>query len=84
MCRHGDRFGSVLERHGGGLVGISAAALEENDYRRLLDGGLCWSVLWQETYDKHRYAMLHSRPGKRILHTAWIPVNECSRPVVNW
>jgi len=62
MCRHVERLGSVLERHGGGVVGISAEALEENDYRRLVDAGLGWSVLWQETYDKDRYAMLH--PGK--------------------
>jgi 2-iminoacetate synthase len=62
MCRHVERLRNVLERHGGGLVGISAESLEENDYRRLVDAGLCWSVLWQETYDRDRYAMLH--PGK--------------------
>ena len=62
MCRHVERLRRVLERHGGGLVGISAESLEESDYRRLVDAGLCWSVLWQETYDKARYAMLH--PGR--------------------
>jgi len=62
MCRHIELLHQVLYRHGGGLVGISAEALEESDYRRLVDAGLCWSVLWQETYDKVRYAELH--PGK--------------------
>jgi 2-iminoacetate synthase len=62
MCRHIALLRRVLDQHGGGLVGISAEALDESDYRRLIDAGLCWSVLWQETYDKARYAMLH--PGK--------------------
>ena len=62
MCRHVEVLRRVLDQHGGGLVGISAEAFEENDYRRLVDAGLCWSVLWQETYDKSRYAVLH--PGK--------------------
>lgn len=62
MCRHVELLRRVLDQHGGGLVGISAEAFEESDYRRLVDAGLCWSVLWQETYDKSRYAMLH--PGK--------------------
>ncbi len=62
MCRHVELLRGALERHGGGLVGISAESLEERDYRRLVDAGLCWSVLWQETYDKDRYATLH--PGR--------------------
>jgi len=62
MCRHVELLRRVLDHHGGGLVGISAEALEESDYRRLMDAGLCWSVLWQETYDKARYALLH--PGR--------------------
>jgi 2-iminoacetate synthase len=62
MCRHVELLRRVLERHGGGLVGISAEALEESDYRRLIDAGLCWSVLWQETYDQAQYAVLH--PGR--------------------
>ncbi|MGB8116866.1 MAG: radical SAM protein [Candidatus Sulfotelmatobacter sp.] len=62
MCRHVELLRHLLENHGGGLVGLSAEGFEESDYRRLVDAGLCWSVLWQETYDKSRYAMLH--PGK--------------------
>jgi 2-iminoacetate synthase len=62
MCRHVELLRRLLDHNGGGLVGISAEAFEESDYRRLIDAGLCWSVLWQETYDKSRYAVLH--PGK--------------------
>jgi len=62
MCRHVELLRRVLDQQGGGLVGISAEALEESDYCRLVDAGLCWSVLWQETYDKSRYAVLH--PGR--------------------
>ncbi|MGB9432713.1 MAG: radical SAM protein [Candidatus Acidiferrum sp.] len=62
MCRHVALLRRLLDNHGGGLVGISCEALEQSDYRRLVDAGLCWSVVWQETYDKPRYAALH--PGK--------------------
>ena len=61
MCRHVELLRRVLESHGGGLVAISAEALEEDEYRRLVSAGLSLSVLWQETYDRSRYAMLH--PG---------------------
>ncbi len=62
MCRHVEILRRILEQHGGGLVGISTESFEESDYRRLVEAGLCWSVLWQETYDKSRYSALH--PGK--------------------
>jgi len=62
MCRHVELLRRLLDEHGGGLVGVSAEAFEESDYRQLVDAGLRWSVLWQETYDKFRYAELH--PGK--------------------
>ncbi|MGB7436114.1 MAG: hypothetical protein WBR26_03380 [Candidatus Acidiferrum sp.] len=62
LCRHVELLRGLLEQHGGGLVGLSAEPMEESDYRRLMDAGLCWSVIWQETYDKPRYAALH--PGK--------------------
>jgi 2-iminoacetate synthase len=61
MCRHVELLRRVLGDYGGGIVGISAEAFEEGDYRCLVDAGLCWSVLWQETYDQARYSMLH--PG---------------------
>jgi 2-iminoacetate synthase len=62
MCRHVALLRRLLDSHGGGLVAISAEALEEDEYRRLVSAGLSISVLWQETYDRERYAMLH--PGK--------------------
>ena len=62
MCRHIELLQRLLESHGGGIVGISAESFEEADYRRLVDAGLCWSVLWQETYDRAQYALLH--PGR--------------------
>jgi len=62
MCRHVALLRRLLDSRGGGLVGISAEALDESEYRRLVGAGLSISVLWQETYDKSRYAMLH--PGK--------------------
>ena len=61
MCRHVELLRRLLDRHGGGLVAISAEALEEADYRRLVAAGLSMSVLWQETYDDARYPVLH--PG---------------------
>jgi 2-iminoacetate synthase len=62
MCRHVELLRRLLDQHGGGLVGLSAEAFDEPEYRRLVNAGLCWSVVWQETYDKARYASLH--PGK--------------------
>ena len=62
MCRHVELLRRLLDARGGGLVAISAEALEEDEYRCLVSAGLSISVLWQETYDKSRYAMLH--PGR--------------------
>ncbi len=62
MCRHVELLRRLLESRGGGLVAISAEALDESDYRSLVGAGLSISVLWQETYDRSRYAELH--PGK--------------------
>ena len=62
MCRHAEVLRRLLDARGGGLVAISAEALEEDEYRRLVSAGLSISVLWQETYDRARYAMLH--PGR--------------------
>jgi 2-iminoacetate synthase len=77
MCRHVELLRHVLDQHGGGLVGISAEAFEETDYRRLVGAGLCWSVLWQETYDKSRYAMLH--PGKSKKANFEYRLDACER-----
>jgi 2-iminoacetate synthase len=77
MCRHVGLLRRVLERHGEGLVGLSAEALEESDYRRLINAGLCWSVLWQETYDKARYAALH--PGRAKKSNFEYRLDACER-----
>ena len=62
MCRHVELLRNLLEQRGGGMVGMSAEPLDEQEYRSLVDAGLTFSVLWQETYDRERYAELH--PGK--------------------
>lgn len=62
ILRHVELVANLLEQHGGGIVGLNAEPLSENDYRRLRDAGVKFSVVWQETYDRQRYAELH--PGK--------------------
>lgn len=49
----------VLERTGGGIVGINAAPFGVDEYPRLKEAGLDFIVLWQETYNKDRYRELH-------------------------
>lgn len=65
MCRHVELLRRLLERHGGGLVAISAEAFDEGEYRSLVNAGLCLSVLWQETYDRERYTLLHPVKTKK-------------------
>jgi 2-iminoacetate synthase len=62
MCRNVELLRRLLDSRGGGLVAISAEALDESEYRSLANAGLSISVLWQETYERSRYAMLH--PGR--------------------
>jgi 2-iminoacetate synthase len=61
VCRHVEAVRNALERHGGGLVGLSYEPIEESEYRSLRNAGLSFCVLWQETYDRERYRELH--PG---------------------
>jgi 2-iminoacetate synthase len=65
MCRQVGLVREYLERHGGGMVGINAEALDEAEYRALRDAGLAFAVLWQETYDKSRYRELHPGNSKK-------------------
>ena len=65
MCRHVELLKRLLDKHGGGIVGINAEALEEKEYRRLVDAGLSFAVLWQETYDRERYQELHPGTTKK-------------------
>jgi 2-iminoacetate synthase len=62
MCHHVELVQTLLDRRGGGTVGINAEALDVEEYRRLLNAGLEFAVVWQETYDPERYHELH--PGK--------------------
>lgn len=66
MCRHVELVKGILERHGGGTVGINAEALDEDEYTRLVNAGLAFAVLWQETYDRERYHDLHPGRTKKV------------------
>ena len=61
ICHHIEMVARLLDQFGGGTVGINAEAFDEHEYRLLLNAGACFSVLWQETYDRQRYEFLH--PG---------------------
>ncbi len=65
VCRHVEAVRNLLERRGGGLVGLSYDAIEEREYRSLREAGLSFSVLWQETYDRERYRALHPGTGNK-------------------
>jgi len=65
ICRQVQLVRDLLERKGGGLVGLSAQALDGEEYRSLLDAGLTFCVLWQETYDRWRYQALHPGRGRK-------------------
>ncbi len=49
----------ILERAGGGIVGINAAPFAVDQYEPLREAGLNFVVLWQETYNRQRYRELH-------------------------
>jgi 2-iminoacetate synthase len=65
MCRHVELMQKVLNEHGGGSVGINAEALEISEYRCLVNAGLSYAVLWQETYDRSRYHEVHIGKTKK-------------------
>ncbi len=65
ICRHIAIVRRLLDRAGGGIVGLSAESFDEDDYRRMVDAGLTFSVLWQETYDRARYGELHAAGTKK-------------------
>jgi 2-iminoacetate synthase len=62
IAAHVEFIRDLLERHGGGIVGLSCEAMDEREYRLLAAAGLSFSVLWMETYDADRYKSLH--PGR--------------------
>jgi 2-iminoacetate synthase len=59
ITRHIQITADVLDRAGGGIVGINAAPYAVDEYRHLKEAGLDFVVLWQETYDRERYRELH-------------------------
>ena len=61
IARHVELVQKILDENGGGIVGLSCEALEEQEYKTLTNAGLAFSVLWMETYDAARYRELH--PG---------------------
>jgi 2-iminoacetate synthase len=61
MVRHVRMAREILDARGGGMVALNAEPLEEDEYRALRDAGVELSVVWQETYDRVRYAQVH--PG---------------------
>jgi len=63
ICRHVELTARILARHGRAVVGLSAEPCSADEYRRLRDAGLTFSVVWMETYDPQRYRELH--PGKQ-------------------
>lgn len=65
MCRHVELMQNLLNEYGGGSVGINTEALDVDDYRALVDAGLSYAVLWQETYDRSRYQEVHLGKTKK-------------------
>ncbi|HXM48181.1 MAG TPA: radical SAM protein [Pyrinomonadaceae bacterium] len=65
MCRHVELLERLLSQYGGGSVGINTEALEVEEYRSLVDAGLSFAVLWQETYDRERYGEVHLGKTKK-------------------
>jgi 2-iminoacetate synthase len=63
ICRHVEITARVMARAGHVNVGLSAEPASVQDYRRLRDAGLSFSVVWMETYDPVRYRELH--PGRQ-------------------
>jgi 2-iminoacetate synthase len=59
IAEHISITADVLEKAGGGIVGINAAPFAVDEYQRLKAAGLNFIVLWQETYNRERYRELH-------------------------
>jgi 2-iminoacetate synthase len=65
IARHIALLQTIMDQHGGGIVGLSCESFEERDYRMFVDAGLAFSVLWMETYDADRYRELHPGHGRK-------------------
>lgn len=64
MACHVRLLRGVLEQVGGGVVGLNALPLGEVDYRVLVEAGLDFIVLWQETYNRRLHETYHA--GSRV------------------
>jgi 2-iminoacetate synthase len=77
ICTHVEMVRSVLNEVGGGSVGINAEPFDVDEYRKLVDAGLDFAVIWQETYDPQLYRALH--PGKTKKANMAYRLDGCER-----
>jgi len=61
ICSHIKLTRSILREYGGGKVGLNCKPYSVAEYRLFRKSGLDFTILWQETYNKKRYNVLH--PG---------------------
>lgn len=60
LCRR------MLDKIGGGTVGVNIFPMSIDAYKGLVDAGLDFAVQWQETYDRERYSVYHPNGGQKI------------------
>jgi 2-iminoacetate synthase len=72
IAEHISIAADVLDKAGGGIVGINAAPFAVDEYQQLRAAGLNFIVLWQETYNRERY---------RELHIGRTPKTDCERRI---
>ncbi|KUG25693.1 hydrogenase maturation protein hydg [hydrocarbon metagenome] len=58
----------LLDKNGGGLIGINAEPFETYEYIQLKEAGLNFVVLWQETYNRDRYSYYHPGNTKKTSY----------------
>lgn len=61
VARHITIVRKILEKYGGGLVGINSRPYSTDQYHELKASGLDFAVLWQETFVLKAYGQYH--PG---------------------
>ena len=65
ICRHIRSVKKILEKEGGGNVGINAEPFTTDEYKQMVDSGIDYTVIWMETYDERIYSQLHPGRGKK-------------------
>ncbi len=63
IARHLRIARRVLDEAGGGVTSVNGPSLDEEGYRLLAQQDTGFVALWQETYDRERYGLLHPPPG---------------------